>query len=236
MLNQLQLQYEAKFGKKVPPRYKNDAEWIQNKLVESEVPSVDPVEDVVSVTDVILSQDIVSEPIEIDIEKPEPVSIISPKPVEEKKLADVVMQTVTDHLSSSKESYQGIQAFHGFTDKEAFLSQLDKYNLNEREKIIVANYVQNKTTWPVLWNLNASLFKDWVRPIVERHWLTTIDMLSEDTLESKIYTSYLAAEKVKGENITPEIQAEILVKAKKETEIIISHNLMLKNDLQRKNQ
>lgn len=214
--------YKAKFGKDIPNRYKNDNAWIDEKLGLTNEPTQETVE--LAAT----------EPLdEINIEKEEPN--VAPVVVkQEVKKTENVTATVNDVMSSHRDSYEGIQAFHGFTNNEAFMGDLDRYPLNAREKEIIATYINNKTQKTELSNLNYGLFKDWVKPVIEKHGLTSNDILSEDTLENKIYESYLAMEKKKGEDITPAIQADLLAKSKQEAQTVISHNTMLKNDLKRK--
>ncbi len=177
--------YKAKFGKDIPNRYKNDQAWIDEKLGLNNIPTEETVE--LAATDPL-------DEINIEKEMPQAAPVVVQQEV---KKAENVTKTVNDAMSSHKDSYEGIQAFHGFTNNEAFMGELDRFPLNEREKEIISTYINNKTQKTELSNLNYGLFKDWVKPVIEKHGLTSTDILSEDTLADKIYSSYLAMEKGK---------------------------------------
>lgn len=230
-MDKLREQYKAIYGNDVPNRYKNNENWIKAKIEEKKFdPVVAPEPEVARVID----------PMDdIDITKPEvnvaPVNAVAPRIV-----ANTPTEVVQTSMASSRDSYEGIQAFHGFSHNEAFLGQLERYKLNDREKAVVDKFINNKTNDTELNNLNYVLFKDWVKPIIEMHGLTSSDIIDEETLTGKIYESYMSFEKTKVDedgnliNITPEIQANIMAKSKEEAQKVASHNTMLKNDLKRK--
>lgn len=208
--------YFQKFGKEIPNRYKNDEQWIDAKLADGE-PTATP------------------EPeIEISIDKEEPKPVVVEKPVVVAKPVNNVTATVNDKLSNTRESYEAIQNFYGFTNNEAFMGNLDKYKLNEREADIVSRFVGSKTQGAQLGNLSYTMFKDWVKPIIEKHWLTGAEILDEANLEKRIYTSLLAGMKTKKDDITAADQAQLLAEAKADADKVKSHTKMMKESLQKK--
>lgn len=250
MDSQLHEAYEAKFNKKVSARYKNDDERIKSKLenieeavqqLENDTNSLDEIERA-KIQDISndLDRMVQTNESELSIEKPEPTKpgITAPAPrVATTKNVDnfETISTVNNNLINSRDSYDRIQAWYGFTKQEAFIGDLARYGLNPKELQVVGEYVQNKTKLGVLSNLNMAMFPDWVKPIVERHGLTTNDILSADTLDKKIYDSYLnQARQVKDANIDIKQQADIQAMAKGEADNIRNYIKMLQNDLKRK--
>lgn len=230
MDSQLHAAYEAKYGKKVSARYKNDDMWIKSKLEELK-------EDIAELEEAIEPQVEVKEEISIEKETPKEVVIEKPQPriATTKTLeANQAISTVNNNLINSRDSYDRIQAWYGFTKQEAFLGDLEKYKLSEKEALVVSQYVQNQTKIGVLSNLNMAMFPDWVKPIVERHGLTTNDILSADTLDSKIMSSYLSQAKSLKQDIGPKEQADLQAKAKAEWDNVRNYIRMLQNDLKRK--
>jgi len=237
MDNQLHAAYEAKFGKKVSARYKNDDERIKSKLEHIE-DAVEKLDDNVGQLDeierdkietmsndldrMVLTNEAAAKTEEISIEKemPKPVNVVAPQP----KVATrtnleantAAISTVNNNLINSRDSYDRIQAWYGFTKQEAFLGDLSKYKLTEKEALVVSQFVQNQTKLGVLSNLNMAMFPDWVKPIIERHGLTTNDILSADTLDDKIMSSYLSQAKALKQDIGPKEQADLQAKAKGE--------------------